>query len=229
MKIIEGKAELLPKKKKPAPIKVPVTAVFPRELPTGYTRKPKSSQRAQQKRRQVSKKARKPIGPYFRKFGKGAGKVIKATGKGVWDVGAGFAEGLGVKEIKVSPRGVGRGAGKAIKGTAEFFSRVQLRPDAIQVGMPGGERYQPSMTTLGTATPSHLPMEVQQAMVQLLSEMYPEIYQSIWEPSIRMSEFIGRLKNVQPVVYEDLKNTIYQSIGHQQYQRYQQRPPWQGV
>jgi len=153
------------------------------------------------------KKKKRRLGP--RKFGKGlgtatryAGKGLRATGRGLYEFGAGVKEGIGPISVP-SARDVGRVAGQS----------TRLLGIATKEAWKALPSYVSKQPTQALTSPSHLPMEVQQAMVTILGETQPEIFRSLWEPGIRVSSFIGKLRQYYPELHEEIKSAIYQSIG----------------
>lgn len=135
-----------------------------------------------------------------RRIGRGVGRGTRAVGKGVYEFGAGFVEEL--KIPKPSPRKIGGAMGRGTREAVGALGRIEFKPPEHFWGPRTETREQKIM-------PSHLPMEVQQAMVKYLAEMYPSIYQALWSPNIRVSEFIGKLKTFYPDVYDDARHMVY--------------------
>ena len=161
----------------------------------------------------VKKRKLGPRSP-ARKIGKGlgvttryAGKGLRATGKGLFEFGAGVKEGIG--PIRVSVRDIGRVAGESTRLLAQAGGEGWK---ALRRYTPPGY-LPPKQLTQAQVPVSHLPMEIQQAMVTVLGETQPEIFKSLWEPGIRVSSFIGKLRLYYPELHTEMRDAIYQSVG----------------
>jgi len=149
------------------------------------------------KRRLGPRKVGKVLGTTTRYAGKG----LRATGKGLYEFGAGVREGIGPIS-RPSVRAIGRVAGQSTRLLAKAGSEAWK-------ALPSYVSKQPTAQALT----SHLPMEVQQAMVTVLGETQPEVFRSLWEPGIRVSSFVGKLRQYYPELYTEIREAIYQSIG----------------
>jgi len=159
-----------------------------------------------EEKKEKPEKPKRPLGPYFRTTGRGLGKAFGAAGKGIWQAGAGFVEGTGIRAIRVQPREIGRAVGEATREGARAASKIELRkPEYFW-----GSRYKGTSEDYPS---SRLPTEVQRAIIQALGQYYPDTYRAIWEPGIRMSKFVGKLRKLYPDVYEDLRDSVYSSVG----------------
>ena len=128
------------------------------------------------------------------------GRGFRAVGRGIYETGAGFVEGLGVPEI--TPRKAGRVAGRVIRKMGEAPRDLTFRDPDYFWGDWERTR-EPKKPT------SRLPIETQSIMIKYLGELHPEIYIRIWYQGVTYSEFIGTLRNNFPDIYEEMRDYTY--------------------
>lgn len=135
-----------------------------------------------------------------REVARGIGRGFRAVGRGIYETGAGFVEGLGVPAI--TPRRAGRVAGRVIRRMGEAPGDLTFRDPDYFWG--DWER-----TREPKKPASRLPIETQSIMIKYLGELHPEIYTRIWYQGVTYSEFIGTLRNNFPDIYEEMRDYAY--------------------
>ena len=134
-----------------------------------------------------------------RRIARSIGRGVRAAGRGAYEVGAGFVEGLDVP--KPTLRGAGKVAGEAVReaGALRFRDPDYFWGDWEKPRRAAETRRMPRRPA------SRLPTETQAAMIRELGELYPDIYNRLWYTGVSYSEFIGSLRNYFPDIYEEIR------------------------
>ena len=164
-----------------------------------------------------------------REVARGIGRGFREAGRGVYEVGAGFVEGLGIP--KPTARGVGRGIGRITRKLGEAPRDLTFKDPDYFWG--DWERTREPREPKRPA--SRLPIETQSIMIRYLAELHPEVYTRLWYRGIGYSEFIGALRDNFPDIYEEMRDYAYAYPSHQEtpgisryepYKSYEEEEPY---